>query len=140
MLRYVSEFAARFGIDDLRPPARVANTRRALAVAEHARDRGRLDAFRAAAFDAYWRHGKDLEDDQDLRATAAAAGLDPDAALGAATDPALLARVDASRRRAAEAGVTGIPTFDIGGTRIVGCQPYEALAAAVRKAGATRRA
>jgi predicted DsbA family dithiol-disulfide isomerase len=139
MLRYVSEFAARFGIDDLRPPARVSNTRRALAVAEHARDRGRLDEFRAAAFDAYWREGKDLEDDADLRAVAEAAGLDAGAALAAASDPALLARVDAARRRAAEAGVTGIPTFDIGGARIVGCQPYEALAAAVRKAGAARR-
>ncbi len=60
-------------------------------------------------------------------------------ALAATADPALLARVDAARARALEAGVTGIPTFDIGPLRVVGCQPYEVLAAAARKAGAGRR-
>jgi len=34
--------------------------------------------------------------------------------------------------------VTGIPTFEIGAIRVVGCQPYEVLAAAARKAGACR--
>ncbi|HSN90130.1 MAG TPA: DsbA family protein [Anaeromyxobacteraceae bacterium] len=139
MLRHVAEFASRFGIADLRPPERVANTRRVLALAEHARDLSRLEELRAAAFDAYWRHGWCLEADGDLRAVARAAGLDPDAALAAAGSPALLARVDGARRRAIDAGVTGVPTFDVGGTRVVGCQPYEVLAAAARRAGAERR-
>jgi predicted DsbA family dithiol-disulfide isomerase len=139
MLRYVREFAARFGIDDLGAPARLANTRRALAIAAHAEDRGRLEAFRAAAFDAYWRRGRDLEADGDLAAVAAEAGLDPAAALAAASDPSLLARVDEARRRAVAAGVRGIPTFELGEVRVVGCQPYEALAAAARRAGAQRR-
>jgi predicted DsbA family dithiol-disulfide isomerase len=34
-------------------------------------------------------------------------------------------------RQAARAGVTGIPTFDVGTERVVGAQPYEVLAAAV---------
>ncbi len=139
MLRYVREFAARFGIHDLGAPPRLANTRRALAVAAHAEDLGRLDAFRAAAFDGYWRRGRDLEADADLAANAAEAGLDPAAALAASADPALLARVDEARRRAIAAGVRGIPTFDFGEARVVGCQPYEALAAAARRAGAQRR-
>jgi predicted DsbA family dithiol-disulfide isomerase len=139
VLRHVAEFASRFGISDLRAPARVAKTRRVLALAEHARDRSRLEEFRAAAFDAYWRHGWCLEADGDLRAVARAAGLDPDAALAAAEAPEILARVEAARRRALEAGVTGIPTFDLGGARVVGCQPYDVLAAAARRAGAERR-
>ncbi|HUL60586.1 MAG TPA: hypothetical protein VLU43_15000, partial [Anaeromyxobacteraceae bacterium] len=53
-------------------------------------------------------------------------------------DAAMLARVDAARAQALSAGVTGIPTFDIGAVRVVGCQPYEVLAAAARKAGACR--
>ena len=72
MLGYVHAFAARFGIPDLAAPARLPNTRRALAVAEFARDGGRLDPFRAAAFDAYWRGGHGLEDDGELAAIALA--------------------------------------------------------------------
>lgn len=148
MLGYVRSFAAGFGIPDLVAPSRLSNTRRALAVGEHAREVGRLDAFRAAAFDAYWRGGNPLEDDAELRAVALAAGLDPDAALAAASDPDVLARVDAARHRARAAGVTGVPAFDfvpegapVGGAplRVVGCQRYEVLAEAARRAGARRR-
>jgi predicted DsbA family dithiol-disulfide isomerase len=147
MLGWVKGFAAGFGIRDLRSPQRLASTRRALAVAEHARDAGRLEPFRAAAFDAYWREGRDLDRDEDLAHAARAAGLDPVAALAAAEDPGALARVDAARRAAREAGVTGVPTLDFApaagarpAARVVGCQPYEVLADAARRAGARRRA
>jgi predicted DsbA family dithiol-disulfide isomerase len=40
---------------------------------------------------------------------------------------------------AARAGVTGIPTFIIGRRRVVGCQPYQLLAAEAEAAGAERR-
>jgi predicted DsbA family dithiol-disulfide isomerase len=139
MLGYVRTFAADFGIDDLAPPRVLPSTRRAHAVAQHARDAGRLDALRVAAFDAYWRRGGGLESDEDLAAMARAAGLDPRAALAAAEDPALLARVDGARRAATAAGVRGIPTFDLGEVRIVGCQRYDVLADAARRAGAQRR-
>ena len=138
-LGYVRAFAASFGIADLVPPARLAKTRRVLAAAEVARDAGKLDAWRAAAFDAYWRHGRGLESDADLAAIAREAGLDPGAAIEGARDPAALARVDAAGLAARCAGVTGIPTFDLGETRIVGCQRYEVLAEAARRAGARRR-
>jgi predicted DsbA family dithiol-disulfide isomerase len=145
---YVRSFAAAFGIRDLLPPARLANTRRVLAVAEHARAAGRLEVFNAAAYDAYWRHGRGLESDDELAAVAQEAGLDPAAVPAAAADPSLLARVDAARREALRAGVSGIPTFDfepegLGGgrvsSRVVGCQRYEVLADALRRAGARRR-
>jgi predicted DsbA family dithiol-disulfide isomerase len=148
MHAYVKSFAAGFGILDISPPLRLANTRRALAVAEHARDAGVLERFNAAAYDAYWRDGRSIERDEDLAALARQAGLDPAAAVAAAGDPALLARVDAARREAKSAGVTGIPTFDVepdapgGGrvsSRVVGCQRYDVLVDAVRRAGARRR-
>jgi predicted DsbA family dithiol-disulfide isomerase len=139
MLGYVQSFAAGFGILDLRPPLRLASTRRALAVAEHARGEGRLEPFRAAAFDAYWRRQRGLESDEDLAAIAAEAALDPAAAVSAASDPRMLAHVDAARRAALEARVTGVPTFDIGGERVVGCQRIDVLADAARRAGARRR-
>jgi predicted DsbA family dithiol-disulfide isomerase len=132
-------FAARFDVTNFTAPDVLANTRRALAIAELARDRGRLEPFRAAAFEAHWRQGKNLEDDGDLRAIAAAAGLAPEEALRAADDPAMLARVDEKQDEARESGVTGIPTFVIAGEEVVGCQPYEALAAASERAGVARR-
>lgn len=138
MLRHVRSFAEGFGIRDLVPPAVLPSTRRALAVAEHARDAGRLGPFRAGAYDAYWRRGQDLGSDAVLAAVAREAGLDPDAALAAAADPAIGARVEAGRVAAVAEGVTAIPTLDVGPTRIVGCQPYEVLAAAARRAGAGR--
>lgn len=145
---YVKKFAAGFGIVDLAAPVRLANTRRALAVAEHARDVGRLEVFNAAAYDAYWRDGQGIESDGEIAALARRAGLDPGHAVAAAGDPAFLARVDAARGEAMRAGVAGIPTFDIEpeapgasrvSSRIVGCQRYEVLVEAVRKAGARRR-
>ncbi len=147
MLRYVQSFAAGFGIDDLAPPPRLASTRRVLAAAEHARDAGRLEPFCAEAYDAYWRRGEGIEADGEIAAIARRAGLDPSAAVAAAADPALLSRVDAARRDALAAGVAGIPTFDVAPapgedgapSRVVGCQSYEVLAEAVRRAGARRR-
>ena len=139
MKDHIERFAASFGITDVRFPAHLSNTRRPLAVAEYARDQGKLAAFRDAAMDAYWRTGQNLELDEVLAAVAVSVGLDPKAAVAAADDPAYQARIDDRRREAEDAGVTGIPTFLFGKHRVVGCQPYEVLAAAADAMGATRR-
>jgi predicted DsbA family dithiol-disulfide isomerase len=134
-------FGARFGVARFDPPDTLRNSRRALAIAELARDRGVLPTFRSAAFEAHWRQGKNLEDDADLAALAASVGLDADEALAAADAPAQLARVDARQAEARAEGIRGVPTFVFNpdGERpvaVVGCQPYEALADAARRAGA----
>lgn len=139
MRAHLQRFAASFGVEHLHSPDRSPNTRDALALAEHARDQGKLHPARRALMDAFWRRGEDLEDRAVLRRCAEEAGLDPEAALAAVSDPAITARVDAMGREAARAGVTGIPTFVMGGRRVVGCQPYEVLAAAAEAAGAKRR-
>jgi predicted DsbA family dithiol-disulfide isomerase len=139
MRQYMDRFAAQFGITDMHHPSHLPNTRRVLAAAEFARNQGDLGAFREAAMNAYWRHGQNLEDDAVVQRVAADAGVDADDAVAAMSDPEYLARVDAVRRESINAGVTGIPTFFIGNQVVVGCQPYEVLAAAVERAGATRR-
>jgi predicted DsbA family dithiol-disulfide isomerase len=133
-------FAAEFGIADLRIPARSPNTRRALAVAEFARDEGKLERFRVLAMDAHWQRGLDLEKEEDLRRIAEESGLDPGKAASASTNPSYLQRVDLRRLEAASRGVTGIPTFVIADRGVVGCQPYEVLAEFVRSSGGERRA
>jgi predicted DsbA family dithiol-disulfide isomerase len=132
-------FGAQFGVSGFDPPDRLQNSRRALSIAELARDRGVLEPYRHAAFDAHWRHQKDLEADADLRELATTVGLDPDEALSAADDPAYLERVDEKQADARAQGVNGIPTFFFDRVRVVGCQPYEALARMAEQAGAKRR-
>lgn len=140
MRAHMEKFAAQFGVSGIQQPQHIPNSRRALAIAEWARDRGCLDAFRQSAMVAHWREGRDLEKDDDLRLIVTRVGLDPDEALSAADDPVILARVDQRQVDARQHGVTGIPTFVIGEEEVVGCQPYEVLAAAARRAGARARA
>ena len=132
-------FGAQFGVTGFDPPDVLVNSRRALALAELARDRNVLEPYRHAAFDAHWRHRKNLEADGDLRELATSVGLDPDEALSAADDPAYLDRVDEKQADARAQGVNGIPTFFFGDVRVVGCQPLEALARAAERAGAKHR-
>jgi len=132
-------FAATFGVTGFQSPNWLSNSRKALAIAEHARDVGRLEPFRQAAMNAHWRRGMNLEKSEDLAAIAEGAGLEHEAALTAATDPDLLARVDERQAEARRAGVSGIPTFVFGSERVVGCHPYEVLLAAAKRAGAGTR-
>ena len=140
METYMRDFAARFGIDDFRSRDRVPNTRRALAVAEVAREEGRLDDFRERAMEAHWRDGRDLEDDDVLRDLARAAGL-PEDAVERSKQPRYLARLDAMRAEADAIGVQGIPTFILDDKyALSGAQPYDVFVALAERAGAVKRA
>jgi predicted DsbA family dithiol-disulfide isomerase len=130
-------FADRFGVQ-IGTPARAHKTRRALALAEFARDRGLLREVWHAVMDAHWQHGRDIESDEVLGEAAEAAGLDRVEALEAIDDEALLQRVDALRDDAAGVGVRAIPAFLIGDERVVGCQPYDAIARMVEGEGIAR--
>ena len=140
MKEHAARFAEQFGLTGLKPPDVSPNTRKVLALAEYARDQGKLDAFRHVAMEAHWREGKNLGDDATLIALAKGVGLDEDGARAAMTSPELLARVDRSRELAESLGVSGIPTFFFGRYRVVGCQPYETLAEAADAAGFKRKA
>jgi predicted DsbA family dithiol-disulfide isomerase len=137
--RGLRKFAVSFGIENLELPERLPNTRRALAIAEYAREQGTLEAFRDAAMHAHWREGKNLENEHDLRAIALRAGLEPGAILQAMGEEQYLRRVDAIRKEATRIGVTGIPTLVLGQYGVVGCQPYQVMTQAAERAGAHRR-
>ncbi len=139
MRPYLVDFAKAQGVPGMVVPDHKPNTRKALGLAEWARGQGRLHEVRTGLMNAYWRQGMDLEDDEVLARVAAAAGLDGQAALRGSREPGILERVADMGREAAGAGVTGIPTFDIGEERVVGAQPYAVLAAAVVRQGGRRR-
>ena len=136
MEEHLQRFAAGFGIQGMKHSKKIPNTRRALGMAEFARDQGKLDVFRSRTMEAYWKEGKDIEDSAVLRDLAGASGLDPEKAILAADDPAYLSRIDALRLEASQMRISGIPTFVFATERIVGCQPYEVVAAAALRAGA----
>lgn len=138
-LAYMRDFAAGFGIGAMASPERLPNTRHILAMAEYARDMGKLDAFRTLGMKARWENGSDLEDETVLGNLAAGSGLDRQKALKTSESAEYLARIDSARHEAERMGINGIPTFIIGKSRIVGCQTYETLADAVVKAGGSRR-
>ena len=135
----MQQFAARFGVEGMKRSSRTPNTRRALAVAEYARDEGKLDDFRSRAMEAHWHDDRNIEDSAVLAELARASGLDPEKALLAADDAAYQKRIDDLRLEYKRVGVGGIPTFVIGTEKVEGCQPYEILAAAALRAGARRR-
>ena len=139
MQEYMRNFAASFGIQSMASPERLPNTRRILAMAEYARDIGKLDTFRTLAMNARWENGADLEDEKVLVELAAASGFDPQKAMEASESASYLSRIDSIRAEAGRLGIDGIPTFIIGKERNVGCQSYEILADAVVKAGGSRR-
>jgi predicted DsbA family dithiol-disulfide isomerase len=138
MREHMARFAAAFGVTGMRQPDRTPNTRAALALAEWARERGKLTPFREAVMAAHWREGKDIEDPAVLAECARAAGLDAAEARAALDDPTFTERVDRMAVEAARAGVTGIPTFIVGKGAVVGCQPYEELEGLMQAAGVPR--
>ena len=138
MRRHLAEVAAHFGVE-LLVPERMPNTRRALQLAEVARDDGRLEGFRERAMDAYWTAGADLEDSAVLRRLSQSAGLEPDALERADRDPVYATRILDIREEADTMGVTGIPTFVIGNYAMTGCQPFEVLEQLATRAGVSRR-
>jgi predicted DsbA family dithiol-disulfide isomerase len=142
MRPYLLDFARAQGVTGMVIPPHKPNTRKALALAEWARDRGKLHEVRTALMDMYWRSGLDIEDDAVLARVveeAGFSGLGGAVAIRESRAPEVLARVAAMGREAAAAGVTGIPTFDIGAERVVGAQPYQVLAEAVVRQGGRAR-
>jgi predicted DsbA family dithiol-disulfide isomerase len=82
----------------------------ALALHAFAVEEGRGRPFRNAAHRAFFVEGLDIGDDAVLRETALEAGLDADAGLEAAWDPARLVALRSSRQEALRLGVHGVPT------------------------------
>jgi predicted DsbA family dithiol-disulfide isomerase len=126
--------AAEYGLE-MNQVARLSNSRLATAAGEYARDHDSYPEFSKAVFDAYFARGEDIGDVDVLARCAVAAGLDADDLRAALSDDRYAARLDAAMREAAAAGVSGVPTFIIGGReRVVGAQPLEVLREAMRRA------
>jgi predicted DsbA family dithiol-disulfide isomerase len=115
------------------------NSRRAQELAKYAEAQDRGDLFHRLAFEAYFARGVNIARYAVLRELAAAAGLDSLAAEQAVRQGRYKDAVDQDWRRCRAMGITAVPTFHVNGRLLVGAQPYEAIEAMVRFAGAAAR-
>jgi len=89
---------------------------------------------------AYFVERRNIGDPDVLVEIAETVGLDGGEARRVIEERRFKDEVDADWQKSANYGVTGVPTFVAARYGVVGCQPYEALAQLVEKAGAARRA
>jgi predicted DsbA family dithiol-disulfide isomerase len=107
---------------------RIPNSRRALEASEHAREKGRHEAFHKAVFGKFYGEGEDLHSWAMLRSAALEVGLDPDVMQVETESGKYRAAVDAQIAEARALGITGVPTFIFNGRyAVVGAQPYAAF-------------
>ena len=85
------------------------------------------DQIHTALFQAYFVDGKNVADISVLLQVAAAAGLDATEAADVLQNRSQKDAVDSDWNKSKQCGVTGVPTYVIGQTGIVGAQPYEAI-------------
>ncbi len=117
---------------------KIPNSRRALMLAELARERGLLDTLHPRLFEAYWARGRDIGDPQVLVEEAVSAGLEESEAVAALGDDALLARVQQQTHAAIELGAGGVPAWLIDERVLVpGAQPHDVFAMVLERLGHT---
>jgi predicted DsbA family dithiol-disulfide isomerase len=123
------------------PPVQ-PRSRRAMELAEFARQAGKFDQVHRALFKAFFEEGKDLDDLEVLAQIGAAAGLDRGDVQAALGQGRFRGRVLEDERHAAQLGIQAVPTLLIRregeapekSEAISGAMPYEAVKAAVERA------
>ena len=103
------------------------NSRMAQELGKWAEDQGKGDAFHHAAFKAYFEEGRNIAQEGVLMEMAVRAALDPKEAQKIMRQRAFSEAVDDDWRRAFELDIRAVPTFLMGGRRLVGAQSYDVL-------------
>ena len=94
------------------------------------------EAIHEALYKAYFVDARNIGDADVLLEIVEAVGLSVDAAREVLDSRVFKDAVDADWEKSRETGVTGVPTFVVGGYGVVGAQPYEALEKLVKEVGA----
>ena len=124
------------GLPFARELTKVPNSRRALMLAELARDRGVLDELHPRLFDAYWVRDRDLGDEGVLVDEGTAVGLDRDAILAALSTAEYAERVSEQTDAALELGAGGVPAWVIDERFLIpGAQPHDVFDQVLERIG-----
>jgi predicted DsbA family dithiol-disulfide isomerase len=113
------------------------NSRLAQELAKWADTKPGFEKIHEALYRAYFVDGRNLADKRVLLDVAQTVGLPVDEAESILDNRAFKHEVDADWQKARQFGITGVPTFVVNGSRVVGAQPYEILAQHLRAAGAS---
>jgi predicted DsbA family dithiol-disulfide isomerase len=92
------------------------------------------EAIHDALFKAYFVDGRNIGDPEVLVQIAESVGLPGDKAREVISKRTHRAAIDADWKKAADYGVTGVPTFVAGKSGVIGAQPYEVLEQLVEQA------
>ena len=142
LARAVRRLALEAGLPYAPHPDRVPNSRRALELAEWARDLGpaRHAQLHERLMDAYWAEGRDISSWDELEACLGDVGLDAAAGRAAVESGEHAPAVDAATAWAHEQGIVAVPAFVLDGRLLVsGAQPHETFERAVERVRDLRR-
>ena len=103
---------------------RTYNSRRAQELGKWAEEQGFGEAFHMAVYHAYFVDGRNIALPEELTDIAAKVGLDAAKARQVVETQCYAAAVEADWQRAAELGVTAVPTSIYNNQALVGFQPY----------------
>ena len=112
------------------------NSRLAQELAKWADSKSGFEKIHDALYKAYFVDGRNLGDTEVLLDVAQSVGLPVEEARSVLDKRTFKDAVDADWQKARRYGVTGVPTFVAGRSKVVGAQPYEVLAQHLRAAGA----
>ncbi len=115
------------------------NSRLAQEIAKWGVGKSESEQLDMALYQAYFVDGRNIGDIEVLMQVVKQVGLPPDAAQEIIQLRVMRSAVDADWEYARSIGVTGVPTFAVGMTGVVGAQPYAQLAYLLESAGASKR-
>ena len=111
------------------------NSRLAQELAKWADTQPGFKKIHEALYKAYFVDLRNLADKQVLLDIAQSVGLPVDETESVLDNRTFKHEVDADWQKARQYGITGVPTFVVNGSKIVGAQPYEILAEHLHSAG-----
>ena len=115
------------------------NSRKAQELAKWADTQEGGDKIHDALFRAYFVDTNNVADTEVLLAVCENLGLDVKAATEVLSGGSYKDAVDADWKKSRDYGVTGVPTYVVAQSGIVGAQPFEAIEQLVKDAGAVER-
>jgi len=124
--RRLRQVAAEVGLP-LGERSHTCNSRRAQELGKWAEESGRGEAFRAAAYAAFFVDGRNLYQIEVLTDLARLAGLDPEEAAAVISEQRYAAAVDSDWQRGRELGIHAVPTLLYRDRSLVGFAPYADL-------------
>jgi predicted DsbA family dithiol-disulfide isomerase len=115
---------------------KVPNSRKALLLAELARDRGAFPQLHPRLFDAYWARGRDIGDERVLVEEGAAVGLEEGDVLEALRAGRYQERIEQNTQAALQLGAGGVPAWLIDERFLVpGAQPHDVFTRVLERLG-----